>query len=59
MRRTAKVNRRYRLHQKLIKAGVKYNPNLKTIYLPWDFEMENKDLKELQKEYSYQIQLEI
>ena len=59
MRRTAKVNRRYRLHQKLIKAGVKYNANLKTIYLPWDFEMENKDLKELQKEYSYQIQLEI
>lgn len=59
MRRMAKANRRYRLHQKLIKAGVKYNPNLKTIYLPWDFEMENKDLKELQKEYSYQIQLEI
>jgi hypothetical protein len=59
MIRTAKVNRRYRLHQKLIKAGLKYNSNLKTIYLPWDFEMENKDLKELQKEYSYQIQLEI
>lgn len=59
MIRTAKVNRRYRLHQKLIKLGLRYNPNLKTIYVPWDFEMENKDLKELQNNYCYQIQLEI
>ena len=47
------------LHQKLIKAGVKYNPNLKTIYVPWDYAIENKDLKELQNNFSYQIQLEI
>ena len=59
MLRTTKTNRRYRLHQKLIKAGVKYNPNLKTIYVPWDYESENKDLKELQNNFSYQIQLEI
>jgi hypothetical protein len=55
----AKSNRKYRLHQKLKKAGVRYNPNLKTIYVPWNFEMENKDLKELQNNYCYQIQLEI
>jgi hypothetical protein len=59
MIRTAKMNRRYRLHQKLWKAGVKYSSNLKTIYVPWDFEMENKDLKELQTDFSYQIQFEI
>jgi hypothetical protein len=59
MIRTAKMNRRYRLHQKLLKAGVKYSSNLKTIYVPWDFEMENKDLKELQTDFSYQIQFEI
>lgn len=57
--RTSKQNRRYRLHQKLAKAGVRYNPNVKTIYVPWDFETENKDLKELQKDFNYQIQLEI
>jgi hypothetical protein len=59
MLRTTKVNRRYRLHQKLAKAGVRYNPNLKTIYVPWDFQMKNKDLNELQNNYCYQIQLEI
>ena len=59
MLRTTKTNRKYRLHQKLIKAGVKYNPNLKTIYVPWDYAIENKDLKELQNNFSYQIQLEI
>ena len=57
MIRTAKLNRKYRLHQKLSKAGVRYNPNLKTIYVPWDFETENKDLKELQNNYCYQYNL--
>lgn len=57
--RTSKQNRRYRLHQKLAKAGVKYNPILKTIYMPWNYEIENSDLKELQKDFNYQIQLEI
>jgi len=59
MIRTSKINRRYRLHQKLKRAGLKYSAMLRTIYVPWDFEMENDDLKELQNDFSYQIQFEI
>lgn len=59
MIRTQKINRRYRLHQKLRRVGLRYNATLRTIYVPWNFEMENADLKELQNDYSYQIQFEI
>ena len=59
MIRTSKINRRYRLHQKLKRAGLRYSAMLRTIYVPWDFEMENDDLKELQNDFSYQIQFEI
>lgn len=57
--RTAKENRRYRLHQKIGKKGVRYNPNIKTIYVPFDNDLKNKDILELQKNFNYQIQLEI
>ena len=59
MIRTSKRNRRYRLHQKLRRAGLRYSPTLRTVYVPWNFEIENADLKELQKDFSYQIQFEI
>lgn len=57
--RTSKENRRYRLHQKLRKAGVRFNPSIKTVFVPHDDDLLNKDIKELQKIYNYQIQLEI
>ena len=59
MIRTTKRNRRYRLHQKLRRAGLRYSATIRTIYVPWNFEIENADLKELQKDFSYQIQFEI
>lgn len=57
--RTAKVNRRYRLHQKLKNAGIKYSAVCKTIYMPWDFEELKEDIQELQNDHGYQIQTEI
>ena len=59
MIRPQKINRRYRLHQKLKRAGLRYSATLRTIYVPWNFEIENADLKELQDDFSYQIQFEI
>ena len=59
MIRTSKRNRRYRLHQKLRRAGLRYSAMLRTVYVPWNFEIENADLKELQNDFSYQIQFEI
>lgn len=57
--RTAKENRRYRLHQKLRKAGVRFSSNIKTVFVPYDDDLQNRDIKELQKIYNYQIQFEI
>ena len=57
--RTAKENRRYRLHQKLRKAGVRFSSNIKTVFVPYNDDLQNKDIKELQKIYNYQIQFEI
>ncbi len=57
--RTAKENRRYRLHQKLRKAGVRFSANIKTVFVPYDDDLQNRDIKELQKIYNYQIQFEI
>lgn len=57
--RTAKENRRYRLHQKLRKAGVRFTSNIKTVFVPYDHDLQNEDIKELQKVYNYQIQFEI
>lgn len=59
MIRTTKRNRRYRLHQKLRRAGFRYSATLRTVYVQWNFEIENADLKELQNDFSYQIQFEI
>ena len=57
--RTSKQNRKYRLHQKLAKQGIRYNSNIKNIYVPYDFDTENKDMQELKENYRYQIQFEI
>ena len=59
MIRTSKRNRRYRLHQKIRRAGLRYSATLRTVYVPWNFEIGNADLKELQNDFSYQIQFEI
>ena len=45
--RTAKENRRYRLHQKIGKEGVKYNAYLKTIYVPFDNDLQNLQYRDL------------
>jgi hypothetical protein len=58
MRTTAK-NRQYRLHQKLAKARLRYNPKLKTIFLSWDLDITNDDIHELQTKFGYQVQFEI
>ena len=57
--RTAKENRRYRLHQKLRKVGVRFSANIKNVFVPYNDDLQNKDIKELQKIYNYQIQFEI
>lgn len=57
--RTSKDNRRYRLHQKLRKAEIRFSSSSKTVFVPFDNDLQNKDVKELQNEYNYQIQLEI
>ncbi|OXE99993.1 hypothetical protein BC749_108174 [Flavobacterium araucananum] len=57
--RTSRENRRYRLHQKLRRANVRFSSNLKTVFVPFDNDLQNRDIKELQNEYNYQIQLEI
>jgi len=57
--RTSRDNRRYRLHQKLRKADVRFRCSSKTVFVPFDYDLQNRDIKELQNEYNYQIQLEI
>jgi hypothetical protein len=57
--RTKAQNRRYRLHQKLSKAGLRYHSKGKTIYVPWDFDITSSDMQELQIQFGYQVQFEI
>lgn len=57
--RTAKLNRKYRLHVKLKKAGIRYSPVCRTIYVPWNCEELIEDIKELERDYNYQIQTEL
>lgn len=56
-KRPSATNRRYRLHQK-IKRFCSYNPRKKTMYVPYNAEM-NKDVEELSQNYGYCVQLEI
>lgn len=51
-------NRRYKLHQK-IKGKYRYEAQKKTVYVPHDDDLENKDLNELKTKFHYNIQLEI
>lgn len=57
--RKPKTNRKYRLHQKIKKAGFRYTPSLKTVYANFDYGNDNKDIIELQNDFAYQVQLEI
>lgn len=52
------IYRKYRLHQK-IKELYRYQSSTKTIFVPYDEDLQNKYILELQKNYNYQIQLEI
>jgi hypothetical protein len=52
------IYRKYRLHQK-IKKMYRYQYNTKTIFVPYDEDLQNKYILELQRNYDYQIQLEI
>jgi hypothetical protein len=53
-----KSNRKYKLHQR-IKELYRFEPNCKTIFVPFDDDLKNKYVLELQNNYNYQIQLEI
>ena len=50
--------RKYRLHQK-IKKLYRYQSGTKTVFVPFDDDLQNKYILELQRDYNYQIQLEI
>jgi hypothetical protein len=52
------IYRKYRLHQK-IKKLYRYQSSTKTIFVPYNEDLRNKDIIELQTKYNYQIQLEI
>jgi hypothetical protein len=52
------IYRKYRLHQK-IKELYRYQSSTKTIFVPYDENLQNKYILELQRNYNYQIQLEI
>ncbi len=52
------IYRKYRLHQK-IKGLFRYQSSTKTIFVPYNDDLQNKFLLELQNNYNYQIQLEI
>jgi hypothetical protein len=56
---TSKLNRRYHLHRKLRRLKIRFSANLKTIYYPVNVDIDNKDIRELQTAYNYNIQLEI
>lgn len=58
MTATKKLYRKYRLHQK-IKKLYRYQSATKTIFVPYNEDLQNKDLQELQNAYNYSIQLEI
>ena len=56
MQRNSTLKRRYRLHKKLRKKCVKFDPFNKIIYVPVLQELENNDVTELAQNYKYNIQ---
>ena len=58
MGRTAKQNRRYRLHQR-IKNLYRYSAINKTIYVPFDKEVSEEPVIELKTKFNYSVQVEI
>lgn len=51
-------NRRYKLHQR-IKGKYRYEPQQKTVYVPFDDEQADKAVNELKNRFNYNIQTEI
>lgn len=56
-KQTREQNRRYYLHQR-IKNIVRYDARSKILYISYEADL-NKDMQELQREFNYQVQLEI
>ena len=56
----SKVNKKYRLHSKIRKAGFILNTSSRTILFPYGSVVpENKHLKQLISEYGYIVQFTI
>lgn len=51
-------NRRYKLHQR-IKSKCRYIASQKKVYVPHDYDINDKDFNELKNKFNYNIQLEI
>ena len=56
--RTAKQNRRYRLHKK-IRMHFRFSPGSKTIFIAFNDDLQNPDVQELLRDHNYIIQTEI
>ncbi len=52
-------NRQYYLHQKIKKLNLKYKPSSKTIYIPFNNDVESKYIEELKQNFNYSIQITI
>lgn len=52
-------NRKYYLHQKIKKLNFKYNSSEKTIYIPFNNDIESKYIEELKQNFNYSIQITI
>ena len=59
MSKLKKVNRKYRLHQKLRKFKIAYSSIDKTIFYDVNKEIDNLDIQELVSNHNYIIQLQI
>ncbi len=53
------LNRRYYLHRKIKKKGIKYSPFLRTVYWSFSKPVDNNHVANLQREFNYSVQLEI
>jgi hypothetical protein len=54
---TTKLNRKYYLHRKLRKSKIRYNSNLKTIYIISDYNLHQSNaVLCLKNEFNYTIQ---
>lgn len=56
MTRTPKLNRRYYLHKRVKKLGIRVAPTKNTLFVDHPDKAENKAVKELQDIYHYSVQ---